>query len=152
MSGPRPSSRAFLHELPCLPADSKIRFLGCVRQYNVNIGHLVLEHHYPRSKEEPSMVFVDVNAVLEDLTSEELRVGSWLNVLGYVRDTTPPDASFSSQQGSQQSNEALPVKVSPRPVYVEAVMVFSAGAIALGEYERILRNAQDVERRIHNQG
>lgn len=64
----------------------------------------------------------------------------------------PPDASFSSQQGSQQSNEALPAKVAPRPVYVEAVMVFSAGAIALGEYERILRNAQDVERRIHSQG
>lgn len=97
------------------------------------------------------MVSVDINAVLEDLTSEELRVGSWLNVLGYVRDTTPPATSFSSQQSSQ-SNEALSAKVAPRPVYIEAVMVFSAGAIALGEYERILRNAQDVERRIHNRG
>jgi hypothetical protein len=122
-----------------------------VRQYNVGIGHLILEHNYPRSREEPSTVSVDINAVLEDLTSEELRVGSWLNVLGYVRDTTPPATSFSSQQSSQ-SNEALPAKVAPRPVYIEAVMVFSAGAIALGEYERILRNAQDVERRIHNRG
>ena len=123
-----------------------------MRQYNVNIGHLVLEHNYPRNKEEPNTVSVDINAVLEDLTSEELRVGSWLNVLGYVRDISPPDASFSSQQGSQQANEVVPAKDSPRPVYIEAVMVFSAGAIALGEYERILRNAQDVERRIHNQG
>jgi hypothetical protein len=122
-----------------------------VRQYNVGIGHLILEHNYPRSREEPSTVSVDINAVLEDLTSEELRVGSWLNVLGYVRDSTPPATSFSSQQSSQ-SNEALPAKVAPRPVYIEAVMVFSAGAIALGEYERILRNAQDVERRIHNRG
>lgn len=94
---------------------------------------------------------MDINAVLEDLTSEELRVGSWLNVLGYVRDTTPQAASFSSQQGSQQPNEAPPGRLPPRPVYIEAVMVFSAGAIALGEYERILRNAQDVERRVHNQ-
>lgn len=39
-------------------------------------------------------------------------------------------------------------RVQPRPVYVEAVMVFSAGAIALGEYVRILRNVQDVERRM----
>lgn len=122
-----------------------------MRQYNVGIGHLILEHNYPRSREEPSTVSVDINAVLEDLTSEELRVGSWLNVLGYVRDSTPPATSFSSQQSSQ-SNEALPAKVAPRPVYIEAVMVFSAGAIALGEYERILRNAQDVERRIHNRG
>lgn len=122
-----------------------------MRQYNVGIGHLILEHNYPRSREEPSTVSVDINAVLEDLTSEELRVGSWLNVLGYVRDSTPPATSFSSQQSSQ-SNEAFPAKVAPRPVYIEAVMVFSAGAIALGEYERILRNAQDVERRIHNRG
>ncbi|KAJ5122638.1 uncharacterized protein N7443_002740 [Penicillium atrosanguineum] len=151
MSGPRPSIRAFLCELPCLPADSKIRFLGCVRQYNVNTGHLVLEHNYPRNREEPIIVSVDINAVLEDLTSEELRVGSWLNVLGYVRDTTPPTASFSTQQSSQRPNETPPTKFPPRPVYIEAVMVFSAGAIALGEYERILRNAQDVERRVHNQ-
>ncbi|KAJ5677639.1 uncharacterized protein N7477_003272 [Penicillium maclennaniae] len=151
MSGPRPSVRAFLCDLPCLPADSKIRFLGCVRQYNVNIGHLVLEHHYPRNRKESSVVSVDINAVLEDLTSEELRVGSWLNVLGYVRDTTPQPASSSSQEGSQQSNETPPARLPPRPVSIEAVMVFPAGAIALGEYERILRNAQDVERRVHNQ-
>jgi len=122
-----------------------------VRQYNVRIGHIVLEHNYPRSRKEPSTVSVDINAVLGNITSEELRVGSWLNVLGYVRDITPPASSFSSQQDSQQPNEAVPTKVLPRPVYIEAVMVFSAGAIALGEYERILRNAQDVERRLHNQ-
>lgn len=121
-----------------------------MRQYNVSIGHLVLEHNYPRNKEDTSIISVDINAVLEDLTPEELRVGSWLNVLGYVRDTTPA-ASFSSQHASQQSNDAAPARISPRSVYIEAVMVFSAGAIALGEYERILRNAQDVERRIHNQ-
>lgn len=28
MSGPRPSTRTFLCELSCFPADSKVRFLG----------------------------------------------------------------------------------------------------------------------------
>lgn len=33
MSAPRPSTRAFLCDLPCLPADSKVRFLGwCVSE------------------------------------------------------------------------------------------------------------------------
>lgn len=33
MSGPRPSTRAFLCDLPCLSADSKVRFLGwCVSE------------------------------------------------------------------------------------------------------------------------
>lgn len=99
---------------------------------------------------------MDITAVVQNLTAEDLHVGTWLNVLGYVRDITPPEASFSSQPSSLQSNSqgstTPPMKkVSPRPVYVDAVMVFPAGAIALGEYERILRNVQDVESRIYSQ-
>ncbi|KAJ5575419.1 hypothetical protein N7450_009318 [Penicillium hetheringtonii] len=151
--------RVFLYELPCLPADTKVRFLGCVRQYNVTEGHLVLEHNYLRGKEEANAVSVDINAVLEDVTSEELRVGAWLNVLGYVRDAQSPSLSFSSSQldsQSQQPNEMTSAMVSttvpPRPVHIDAVLVFPAGAIALGEYERILRNVQDVERRLQFAG
>lgn len=69
---------------------------------------------------------VDINAVLETVTSEELRVGAWVNVLGYVR-------------RSKNAGETI---------YVEAVMVFPAGAIALGEYERILYESMEVERRV----
>lgn len=127
-----------------------------VSQYNVAVGHLILEHNYPRSKAEPNTVSVDINAVLESLTAEDLRVGTWLNVLGYIRDSScPPDASFSSSEHDSQlsntecSTVTAPIKVPPRPVIVEAVMVFPAGAIALGEYERILRNVNAVESRIH---
>lgn len=129
-----------------------------VRQYDVSTGNLILEHNYPRRKTDPESVSVDINAVLQDVTSEELRVGAWLNVLGYVRDSSTPAPSFSSSQlSSQQSNGASEiatalVKVIPRPVYIDAVMVFPAGAIALGEYERILHNAQDVERRMRTTG
>ncbi|OOQ82400.1 hypothetical protein PEBR_39187 [Penicillium brasilianum] len=154
MNGPRASIRVFLCDLPALATDTKVRFLGCVRQYDVNTGNLILEHNYPRSKIEAESVSVDVNAVLEDLTSEQLRVGAWLNVIGYIRDLNTPTPSFSSSQlSSSQANgpseiATAPVKVTPRPVHIDAVMVFPAGAIALGEYERILRNAQDVEQRM----
>jgi hypothetical protein len=124
--------------------------LPSVRNYTIATGHLILEHNYPRSKAEFSAVSVDINAVLEVITAEELRVGTWLNVLGYVRESLPPSSSFSSTPESKQPSDTTtgPVTVSPRPVQVEAVMVFPAGAIALGEYERILRNSQDVERMI----
>ncbi|THC98310.1 hypothetical protein EYZ11_002171 [Aspergillus tanneri] len=75
---------------------------------------------------DPPTVSVDINPVLETVTSEELRVGSWINVLGYVR-------------RSIDANET---------VYVEAVMVFPAGAIGLGEYERILHESMEVQRRV----
>ncbi|KAF3394493.1 hypothetical protein F1880_005296 [Penicillium rolfsii] len=158
MNGPRPSNWVFLCDLPSLPTDYKVRFLGCVRQYDVNTGNLILEHNYPRRRTEPESVLVDVNAVLQDLTSDQLRVGAWLNVLGYVRDAVTPNQSFSSSQlSSQQSTGAsetgtAPIRVIPRPVHIDAVMVLPAGAIALGEYERILRNALDLDLRMRNTG
>lgn len=67
---------------------------------------------------------MDINPLLETITSEELRVGAWVNVLGYVR---------------------KPVQSTSKEDYVEAVMVFPAGPVSLGEYERTVRNAQDVD-------
>ncbi|KAF4169820.1 hypothetical protein CNMCM6936_006056 [Aspergillus lentulus] len=144
MNGPLPSTRAFLFDLPSLPTGSKVRFLGCVRTYHVPTGHLVLEHDYPRRRfstnagTEPASVAVDVNAVLESVTAEELRVGAWVNVVGYVR-------RWSSDGGD---HDVLRKLMMSNPVYVEAVIVFSAGTVELGEYERVLREALEVERRI----
>jgi hypothetical protein len=85
-------------------------------------------------------VAVNVNAVLESVTAEELRVGAWVNVVGYVR-------SWSSD-GDDHHHDALRKLGMSSPVYVEAVMVFSAGVVELGEYERVLREALEVERRV----
>ncbi|CAI7652039.1 unnamed protein product [Penicillium bialowiezense] len=144
MNGPRPSTRVFLSDLSSLQTDTKIRFLGCVTNYTVATGRLILEHNYPRSKKIPSTVSVDITGILEDVTAEALRIGTWLNVLGYIREIEPmqPTSSFSSNSGDANQTPTVP----PRPVYVEAIMVFAAGAIAIGDYELILRNSQDVER------
>ncbi|KAF4760542.1 hypothetical protein N7455_002885 [Penicillium solitum] len=152
MNGPRPSTRVFLSDLSSLQADSKIRFLGCVTHYTITTGHLILEHNYPRSKIAPSSVSVDINALLEDLTAEELRVGTWLNVVGYIRESEPalPPSSFSSTPDDANQSSQRPSRVPPRVVYVEAIMVFPAGAIGIGEYERILCNSQHVERMIQS--
>ena len=95
-----------------------------VRSYHVTTGHLNLEHNYPRQAGKDTSIAVDINPLLETITAEELRVGAWVNVLGYVR---------RHRQAEDQK------------YYVEAVMVFPAGAVALGEYERVVRDAQDVD-------
>jgi len=119
-----------------------------VTNYTVATGYLLLEHNYPRSK--TSVVSVDINALLEEVTAEALRVGTWLNVVGYVREieSAQPTCSFSSTPEDANRPNERPSTVPPRPVYIEAIMVFPAGAIALGEYERILRNSQDVVRMV----
>lgn len=81
---------------------------------------------------------VDINALLESVTAEVLRVGAWVNVLGYVR-----DAAYLSR-----NREDKLAMASEQSVYLEAIMIFSAGPVALGEYERILREAQNVDRRV----
>lgn len=95
-----------------------------VKTYNVTTGHLTLEHHYPRQTgRDNCAIEVNINPLLESITAEELRVGVWVNVLGYVR-----------RRIDRKEED-----------YVEPVMVFPAGAVALGEYERIVRDAQDVD-------
>lgn len=74
--------------------------------------------------------------MLESVTAEELRVGAWVNVLGYVR-----DARYRREEKAASGS-------SGRAVYVEAIMVFSAGAVNLGEYERIVREGLNVDRRV----
>ncbi|KLJ11951.1 hypothetical protein EMPG_12902 [Blastomyces silverae] len=39
-----------------------------------------------------------------------------------------------------------------RSIYVEAVMVFSAGAVQLGEYERVLQEWEEADRRVERPG
>ncbi|KAL5336480.1 CST complex subunit Ten1 [Aspergillus crustosus] len=136
MNGPLPSTRTFLSGVSSLPADSKVRFLGCVKRYHIPTGYLVLEHNYPRTtrtKQDPASVSVDINAVLETVTWQELCVGAWINVVGYVRRS--PAAAWDEKAAS-----------APDSVHVDAVVVFSAGAIDLNEYERILCESQEMER------
>ena len=121
-----------------LHPNTNLMILTCVRTYNISTAYLTLEHNYPRSKTGPAVVSVDINAVLESVTAEELRVGAWVNVIGYVRDTSH----------LAPSGKDVVTSVSKQSVYIDAVMVFQAGPVALAEYERILREAQNVDRRL----
>lgn len=134
-----------------------IRKINSVKTYDVSKGHLYLEHNYPRPKhgngtgatESACSVPVDINATLETMRSEDLSVGAWLNVLGYVRhqrqvwQSQPPPKQRQRQQEPPQ-NEAGPTIT--HSVYVDAVMVFPAGSVEIGEYERILKDLQVVEK------
>jgi hypothetical protein len=138
MNGPRPTSRVFLSELPSLPLHSKVRFLGCVTRYDISTGCLILEHGYPTNLKPPATIPVDINLLLETIKGDEIQVGAWLNVLGYVREQAP-----------QQNDSRALVPETEVSIYIEAVMVFSAGAIHVGDYERILRDSLEVDRRVN---
>ncbi|KAJ9297772.1 hypothetical protein DTO271G3_3993 [Paecilomyces variotii] len=138
MNGPIPTTRVFLSEIGSLPLHAKVRFLGCVRKYDVSTGSLILEHSYPRARgqNEPAAVRVDINVILENMKADYLRVGTWLNVLGYLRE-------------SPQEEKQMPVTdSSTKSVYIEAIMIIPAGAVRVGEYERILQDVREINQRV----
>ncbi|OXV05674.1 hypothetical protein Egran_06558, partial [Elaphomyces granulatus] len=112
--------------------------LYSVTRYDVSAGRLILEHGYPTNLKRPATVPVDINLLLETIKANEIQVGSWLNVLGYVREQAP-----------QQNDSRALVPEAGGSIYIEAVMVFSAGAIHVGDYERILRDSLEVDRRVN---
>jgi len=136
--GPVPTRLVFLSEILSVATGSKIRFLGCVSKYEVSTGTLILEHNYPLGAPEPAVIDVDINLLLETVKTTDLQVGAWLNVLGYVR--------YRSSAAVERGSATSPLE--RRSIYVEAVMIWAAGAIRIGEYERVLRDCKEVDRRV----
>lgn len=66
---------------------------------------------------------VNVAHVLDALNFELTQVGAWVNVIGYVRN------AVDVLQGSSSAS-------------VDAVLIWSAGAIRLDEYESAVRDLQ----------
>lgn len=75
------------------------------------------------------VALVDVNLLLSTLTATDTQRGEWVNVMGYVEDRI---LGFKGGTGD-------PGGVGIR---VQAILLWSAGRVKLGEYERILAEKQ----------
>ena len=129
-SAPLPTRLVFLNDLSTLAPGEKVRFLGCVTEYNISTGTLTLQHAYPSSSGNGCFTAnVDVNLLLSTLKSTDTQVGEWVNVMGYVQ---APQEKGKSRDG----NGLRGGNVGGKSVKVQAVMLWSAGAIKLVEYEK----------------
>jgi len=147
--GPLPSRLAFISDLPSLPQGTKVRFLGCVTSYTLSTGTLTLQHAYPPPPHPCAVVKVDANLLLENMKSTDTKIGEWVNVIGYI------EWGASKAQGAKNLEEGNGIrKRKPRAedvvqqgveVKVQAVMLWSAGAIKLGEYEKHLEDRKRIE-------
>ena len=127
-NGPLPTTITFLTHLPTHPQGTKVRFLGCVTKYDLSTGVLELQHAYPSAFDITVIALVDVNLLLEILRREDIVVGAWVNIVGYVEETVNKREKVRGQGGI------------PRVylVKVQAIMLWSAGSINIGEYESSL--------------
>lgn len=127
MSGPVPSHLVLLSDLGRCAPGMKVRFLGwysspcqgyrhvlisnSVDEYVAKTATLRLKHNYPTFTSH-IVANVNVDHVLEQVKRQELDVGTWLNVMGYV----------------EQRKE--------KGVFIQAVTIWDADNVDLEAYEK----------------
>ena len=157
--GSLPTRLVFLSELSKLPDYTKVRFLGCVTSYSLSTGTMTLQHAYPALPSTCASIEVDVGLLLENLKSTDTQVGEWVNITGYVqhRKHVPTMIQKNHVGGDQKptatmgsSGEERGAKQTANEVNVQAVMLWSAGGVKLGEYEKSLESRRFMERESPN--
>lgn len=118
---------------------TKIRVLGCVHEYKVDSGTLVLRAEYAANAARNLTVFAGIGNVLESVKSELLQVGAWVNIVGYVKPHTQVSATLSRRRRSSSSSS----RILSIPT-VEVLMIWSAGAIELSGYQSAVRSFQST--------
>lgn len=149
-NGPLPTHLVFLSDLPTQALGKKVRFLGCVTRYNLSTGVLELQHAYHPPRNVPTVALVDVNVVLESLKREVMQVGAWVNVMGYVGEVSKEGKKKERQEQRETGSvkrKGFRVREGPRAVRVriQAIMLWSAGGVKTGEYERTLEERLKLE-------
>lgn len=116
-------------------------------QYDVKRGVLALQHACPPPPHRATVALVDVTLLLETLAGTDTQVGEWVNVIGYV-DTVGDTGSRArdtkgggDKKGGKGRDDAAERGFSVR---VQAIMLWSAGSVKIGEYERVLAERQRV--------
>ncbi|RMY93616.1 hypothetical protein D0862_09159 [Hortaea werneckii] len=137
MAEPRPSRLVKLNQLQDLDLGAKIRFLGCVHSYDGQSACLTLHDRYPATANNTPTAVVSVGNLLESLNHELIAVGSWINVIGYLRSLPESDVLSADGKCSRCAKH-----YSQPVVFVESSMIWSAGSVRTEKYDAALTELQ----------
>lgn len=87
-----------------------------------------MRDRFPATSATSGAADVNVNNLLDALNVETTQVGAWVSVIGYMRHNTETQTTSK-----------------PRVSIVDAVLIWSAGAIKLDDYEAAVRALQATE-------
>lgn len=86
------------------------------------------------------MAHVIVDQVLQTTKPSDIEDGAWINVVGYIID----GPRTAGERAVSDERKARSRRRKGSAVYVQALMLWSAGTINLGAYERALELRQSV--------
>lgn len=143
-NGPLPSKLVLLSSLHVQDKGTKVRFLGCVARYDVMRGVLELRHPSPTSTSDV-VVLVDVNVILETLSAENLEVGAWVNVVGYVGSVERHGGrgAFRPRKYAREDFEAVVFVVK-----ADAVMLWGTKCLRIDEYTEAVQGRSEKNKQL----
>lgn len=83
------------------------------------------------------LVNVNVEQILASINHELLQVGAWLNIIGYVKRPEATAATPPAKPGKQMRRSRR-----LKSIVVDAIMIWSAGAIRLDDYNYAVHSYQ----------
>ncbi|KAI0406475.1 CST complex subunit Ten1 [Xylaria palmicola] len=128
-NGPRPSERCLLSALCDRRTGEKVRFLGCVTGYSAHCAHITLKHSFPK-KSSHVEALVDVKLLLETLKFEQIQMGQWVHVIGYLTFISPE--VLAPATGPRDSSRSK----ATTQVSVQALVFWVARDLDLAVYEK----------------
>ena len=134
-----------LSDLCQLPPGAKVRFLGCVIAYDTESGHLYLqsptqlceqneklgEQHKERPLPGAVVAELEITLIREDLKESDTAVGTWLNVVGYVKSIAKPKSGLYKPK-------------------VQALATWDAGSVNIEAYSKALNARNRIFRGLAN--
>jgi hypothetical protein len=114
--------------------------LFSVVNYEVSTGFLLLEYGFQQSILPTPQASVDVRLVLESINAHDLQRGSWLNIIGYLRKPEQRQKKTTSSNTDNIQRPEIPI--------VQAIIVWSAGAIKVANYETALVSQREMKQAV----
>lgn len=145
-NGPLPTRLIFLSDLTTTAPGTKVRFLGCIVNYDSKTGQLTVRHVYPPPPSPCPTAVVDINLLLDNMKHNNTAVGEWVNIIGYLNEKpVKVEEEKNDSQMCSRWHAGKEMRRAKAAAMVQAVMLWSAGGIMLAEYERTLaaRNAAE---------
>ena len=104
--------------------------------YDEATGTVHIEHNYTPEASLITTAKVDMNAVLGTAPESCFEIGSWINVIGYIR------ASVDGTRIRRTLSNTF--SLTDDEAVVQAILVWSAGAILIPKYEEILERHKQL--------
>ncbi|KAL7267909.1 hypothetical protein RUND412_009487 [Rhizina undulata] len=137
-----PTKLTFLSMLGTLKVGTKVRFLGCITDYDADSATLILTHDLPSSvtsslpavlAPKTNVAIVSISVPLSTLPTASLRNGEWINITGFVGSP----ATSTHRRLLPDGERAV--------AFVDSVLAWPAVGLNLVQYEMALAGRLDLE-------